>query len=433
MTPIPALPPVRVEQALRVLPELEALAPLRSLLLSVARTDDRTQWGSSAPYLTVGKRGIQPDDLRETMSAVLQGITGHLAFLYDCYLEALEGQQRRDGAVTVAALLKAGKREESAGRRAAARAWYETALTMSEGLPDRRAEIETLRILGHLAMRQGRFGVAARAFQRSFVLAEAQYDQPGAIAAAQGLGDVALAQGQWQGARAWYHRGARLAEASGSPASVAELQHQLAVLALRLRDHAGAQEHLVRARTQFEQLGDAVQMARVLNTEGRLEADLGRQGRAANAYREALAWAQRSSGDPGLEIRIRSDIAHLSLRAERPFEAENELRRAEQLAIARNLPAHLIEIYALMGRIRGIQGDETGFVFFEQALELCRTLDRSPVLEGRVYHEYGVFRSQLGQREEARVYLDRAREFYESAGGGPELEEVKAALQRISA
>jgi len=300
-------------------------------------------------------------------------------------------------------------------------------------LQDRGPEIETLRILGHLATRQGRHGVAARTYQRSFVLAEAQYDQPGAIAAAQGLGNVAFAQGQWQGARAWYQRALRLADAAGNAASVGQIEHQLAGLALREGDHGAAEEHLARARERFEKLADAVEMARVLNTEGRLEADLNRQGRAAGAYREALAWAQRGESEPGLEITIRSNIAELSLQGGRALEAEEELRRAEQIAIAHNLTPRLIEIYTLMGRIRGLQKDETGFVFFEQAIELCRTLDRSPMLEGEVYHEYGAFRNRLGQREEARAYLERAREVFESVGGGPKLDEVRAELQQMSA
>src|SRR6185503_5860140 len=152
------------------------------------------------PYLTVGNRGVQIWDLRQRLGVAVRSLAEHVAFVYDCYLEALESQQRRDGAGTVAALLKAGRAEELVGRQTAARTWYDVALTAAEGLPDRRPEIEALRLLGHLATRQGRHGAGARAYQRSFVLAEAQYDQAGAIAAAQGLGNVALAQGQWAGA-----------------------------------------------------------------------------------------------------------------------------------------------------------------------------------------------------------------------------------------
>lgn len=427
------LPPVRVEQALRLLPEIEALAPLRAVLVAAARADNLAQWQSSAPYLTVGKRGVQPAELRPAIPRAVRRIAEHLSVLYDCYVQALECQQRRDGAGAVAALLRAGDREEAVGRLAPARAWYEVALTVSEGLQERRPEIETLRVLGHLALRQGHYAVAARAYQRSFVLAEAEFDQAGAIAACQGLGNVALAQGQWQGARAWCARGLRLAEAAGDAVRIGQIEHQLAVLALRQGDHATAVKHLGCGRERFEQLGDALEMARVLNTEGLLEAQLNRHSRASGAYLEALAWAHRRETDPGLEVSIRLNLAELYLQTGRPFEAEQEMRRAEELAIAQNLTSRLIQIYSLMGKLRGQQGDETGFVFFEQAIELCRTLDRAPVLEGQVYYEYGLFRSLLGQREEARAYLETAREMFESLGGGVELERVTSELQRISA
>src|ERR1043166_4218204 len=49
-------PPVRVERALGLLPDLEVLNPLRGLLVSISRPDERTMWSSSGPYLTLGKR-----------------------------------------------------------------------------------------------------------------------------------------------------------------------------------------------------------------------------------------------------------------------------------------------------------------------------------------------------------------------------------------
>ena len=63
----PASPPVRVDKALGLLPELEALVPLRALLVSIARPADGALWASSGPYLTLGKRGIQPDELARRM------------------------------------------------------------------------------------------------------------------------------------------------------------------------------------------------------------------------------------------------------------------------------------------------------------------------------------------------------------------------------
>src|SRR5262249_25696882 len=142
---LPPRPPVRVEQALRILPELEVLAPLRSVLMAVARADDMAQWGPSGPYLTLGKRGVQPDDVRKEIPRAIERVTQALSALYEFYIKALESRQMRDGAGTVSALLQAGRREESVQRLAQARAWYEVALTVSEELQDRRPEIETLR------------------------------------------------------------------------------------------------------------------------------------------------------------------------------------------------------------------------------------------------------------------------------------------------
>jgi hypothetical protein len=60
-------------------------------------------------------------------------------------------------------------------------------------------------------------------------------------------------------------------------------------------------------------------------------------------------------------------------------------------------------------------------------------LDRYPVVEAQVYHEYGDFKMQFGQTEESRAYLERSREIFESIGASAELERVKAELRAISA
>jgi tetratricopeptide (TPR) repeat protein len=134
-----------------------------------------------------------------------------------------------------------------------------------------------------------------------------------------------------------------------------------------------------------------------------------------------------------LELAIRLGLAELLLEANRFLEAEEEMRRAEQVAIAGNFTQRLVQVYTLMGRLRGRQRDETGFVFFEQAIELCRTLERSPTAEGQVYLEYGLFRESVDQMDEARAYLERAREIFAAAGETGERDRVDAELQKMSA
>jgi len=428
-----ALPPVRVERALGLLPDLEVLAPLRALLVSISRPDERTMWSSSGPYLTLGKRGVQPDELRRRLPPLFHRIAGHVAALYNAYAEALECQQRSDGAGAAAALVKAGHSEEKVGRLAQARTWYEDALAVAEGLQDRRPELEALRSLGEVCLALGRYPEAARHFQRSLALSETEFDQASAIVACEGLGDAALAQGEWAGAEAWYGRGLRLAEAARDDRGMGRLQRSLAALARKQGDLTTADAHLRRARDLVESAGAADEMAQVLNAQGQLDAQLGRHAAASATYREALAWAQRAPRDTGLEVSIRLNLAELQLETGRFLEAEGELRRAEQAAIAANLIRRLVQIYTLMGKLRGQQLDDTGFVFFEQAIELSRALERSPAIEARVYLEYGLFKNQLGQHEEARAYLERAREIFELLGEAPDLERVEAELQRMSA
>src|SRR5437762_4502539 len=146
------LPPVRVEKALGLLPEIEALAPLRALLVSLSRPDERALWSSSGPYLTLGKRGVQPEELARRMPQAFHQVTGHLQVLYRAYVQALEAQQRGEGAEVVAALLRAGRLEERVGRLSQAGAWYEVALRASQALQDRRPEVESLGALGRLSL-----------------------------------------------------------------------------------------------------------------------------------------------------------------------------------------------------------------------------------------------------------------------------------------
>src|SRR5438874_7109335 len=154
------------------MPELEALAPLRALLVSIARPDEATVWSSSGPYLTLGKRGVHPDELRRRMPQAFHRITEHLQVLFKAYVEALECQQRADAPGVVAALVRAGRLEEEVGRHTQARTWYEVALRVAEALQDRRPEVEVLRALGYVCVALGEYAASARHFQRSLARSE---------------------------------------------------------------------------------------------------------------------------------------------------------------------------------------------------------------------------------------------------------------------
>ena len=422
---------MRVEQALRLLPNLEALMPLRGLLLSSARPDERVQWGSGGPYLTIGKRDVEPGELERSMGPVLAGVAEHIAALYKAYVEALERQERNDARGAVTALVGAGRLEEKVGRLSQAQAWYHVSLALAEGLQDRRPEVDALLAIGHVCLALGQYAEGARYYQRALVLSEAEFDQAGAVDASVGLGNAAFERAEWAGARAWYSRALRLTEAGNDRLRLGRIAHRLGLLERRQGDLTAAGENLRRARQCFEGLdgGAALEMARVLDAQGELDAALGRPGPAAAAFREALAWVRRDQHDAGLDVTIRLHLAELLLDTGRWLEADEEMRRAEQLAITSNQTRGLVQIYTLLGTLRGRQGDETGFVFFEQAIALCRALEGPLLDDARVYHAYGLFRQVCGGPDEARAYLERARGIFRSLGVDAEVERVEAALR----
>jgi len=353
--------------------------------------------------------------------------------MYDAYITALECQEKDDTAGAVQALRDAGALEECVGRLSQARAWYECAGRLAAELRDRRPEIETLTRLASLSAVLGHFSDAARQFQRALVLAESEFDQPGTVLACDGLGRLALTRGEWTGAQAWYTRALRLAESGGDQGVIGRQHHRLATLALARGDLTAAAEPLRRAQECFEQLQDAEELASVLRTRAELDGRLGRTANAHAAYREALAWATRISGGTAtVDLAVRLDVARLHMGAGRYLEAEEELRRTEQAAVARRRERWVARVYAMIGRLRGLQGDQTGFVFFEEALRLCRGTEGSPAVEGDVLRAYGEFCLALGLREEARAYLERARDLFEQLGQVPDRDQIRAELKDVS-
>jgi tetratricopeptide (TPR) repeat protein len=419
---------------LRHLPPLEALTPLRLLLLSNARGDDRVVWASSGAYRTIGKRDIETGELRRQMGVMLRQLARDRFDSYHAYADALDCMQEGDRAAAVAHLLRAGRIGESASLLEQARAWYVAALDVAEAVHGRHPEIEALLALGRVNMRLGRFQDAARHLQRGLALAESELDHASAADACEGLGNITLEQAAGaNGARAWYSRGLLFARAAGNERRIGQFHLDLGEAARRTGEWAVAGDNVREARNLFDRLSDARGLALVLALQAALSAEAGDTGEAAAAYREALTWAVQGEPDAGLEVSIRINTAKLLLESGNYRETEDELRRAEQLAIANNLIHQLARIYTLMGSAHGRQGDEVGFVFFEQAIELMHMFDHSPLDEAQVCYEYGVFENRVERPDESRAYLERAREIFESVGASGGLERVEAELHRVSA
>lgn len=421
--------PLRVEQALRLLPDVDVLAPLRSFLISTSRTREEEPWHTAEPYSTVGKRRLQPADLRALIPQAIDRVSDHLMTLYEAAVEALQDEQRGDLASAALALVRAGAREERVGRYSQAHQWYTHALGIAEELRDRRPEIAVLRQLARLEITRGHLDESGRAFQRSLVLAEAEMDAAGAAEACQGLGEVALAQLQWQGADAWLVRG--LKHASGHEQLTARLTLAWGELARRRGEYQTAADRLQIARRSFEAAGDQEGAVRAIHAQGTLAASRGTPEEAFTLYRQALDKVSHLPDHATLEMAIRLSLCRSQVESDKPRLAEDEIRRAEELAIANNLSRPLARLYVIMGQLRGQQGDENGFVFFEKALELCAGLEPAPRLEAEVYVDYARFRLHLDDRESARAYLERAREIFDLLDDPNALKQVDGELEAL--
>ncbi|MGH7528824.1 MAG: hypothetical protein ACREMN_00430, partial [Gemmatimonadales bacterium] len=206
-TSVPSPQVLRVEQALRLLPDVDGLAPLRAFVVSLAATRGPQAWAGAEPNRTIGKRALDTTELRARVPQVIARVSGQVGALYAAALDALESERAGDLPRAVRALVHAGGCEAADGHHAQARAWYEQALRIAEQLRDRQPEMEALCRLGRLEAGCGYLEAGARAFQRALALAEAEAEHALAAAACRGLGDVLQAQAQWSGADAWYTRG----------------------------------------------------------------------------------------------------------------------------------------------------------------------------------------------------------------------------------
>lgn len=431
--PLAPTVPLRVEQALRLLPDVEDLAPLRGYVVALtsSRGTKREPWGAVEPNRTVGKRTFDPVALRAGVPQLLGRVNNRAAVLYDAAVDALESEQKGDLPQAVRALVRAGEYEENGVRYAQAHAWYRQALGIAEQLRDRRPEMDALTHLGRLETTRGSLDEGARAFQRSLALAEAASDHEHAAGACQGLGDVLFAQSQWVGAEAWFSRGLQFAESNRALAG--SLSLSLGQTALRRGDLSGAEQWIARALESFEAIGDKPGVVRTLLARGLVEAAQGRVVDVLTTYREALNRIPLHDTDPVLELMVRLRLIELYLDLDRLRDAEDEARRAENTAIAHQQRGALARVYILMGRLRGRQRDENGFVFFEQAIELCRGGEPTGRLEADIYWEYARFRAGLGDRQEACAYLERARELLEPLGDSAARQRIEQELTTLVA
>lgn len=420
-------PHLLVERALALVPDCEDFLPLRDAVIGTSRVDRGKIWDRSSAYATLGKRLVDADLLEALVPRVVERARERLQELFSLVATAIRQQQDGDSAGAVLSLVRAGELEEGERRLDRAEAIYAMALEVAADLRDRAPQILVLRRLGRTLRAAGRLDDAWGWYERSYEMAFDQGDVPGQAIACQGLGNLCDDRGHREHSRMWNERGLRLAGGLDDPSLEWPFLNNLAVLAMLRGDLDEADELLGRARSRIEDAGDEGALAFWDNNRGLLLTESGKPAAAEEAFRAALG----RGPEAWWEMTIRVNLGHALVKLDRLFEAEEEARRAEELAIVGRFIPDLVDVYDLLGAIAASRCDEEGFVFYEQALRVCRERDLPARIAASVHHGYGRLHAACGRPAEARAYLELAHEAYDDLGMAPEADRVGADLHSL--
>lgn len=420
---------LRVEQALDLVPDLDDLLPLRDALIGASRGDERLAWTASEAYVTLDTRLADPDALEALIPELVEASARRLEGVYRRVAEALRLAQQGDEAAAAASLVAAGEVEEAASRLAAAEHFYRKAREIGRRPRDRRPEGLALRRLGRVARARGQLERSLRLYRQGFEVAEAQRDVEGMVVACQGLGNVHGDHGSWREAAAWYERGVALLSPGDPSRPLWQLQSNLSVAARRQGRLEASREWLHAARRTVDALDDDAGRVFLHNAEGLLRLAEGDPGGAEASYREALA----AAATPAARATVLVNLAECLLARGQSAEAERSARELERIAVVHRLTPLLPHAYRALGAVARARRDREGFVFFEQALDLCLSLDASPLELAITQQEYGRFEAEIGEMDSAAARLREAEQIVSELGALPELARIGHDLAALEA
>jgi tetratricopeptide (TPR) repeat protein len=417
---------LKIHAALKAIPETDDLAHLREALLSASRADGA--WGSAGEYATVDVRAADPAALESQIGAIADRVRRRVERVMRHTVHALGALERGDAAEAAGHLVAAGEVEEGERRLHEAQRFYERALEVGRKPRERGTEGLALRRLGRVARAMGQWERSARLYLEGYDVAVAQRDEMGAVVACQGLGNVHVDQSRWTEARQWYLRGVERCPARPPTAEYVHLCVGLAVVERRLGDLDAAAEWLARGDESAAALGDGL-MAYVDHGWGRLHLARGEADQAELAFRRALA----RELDPVVRVAVMVGLSEPLLRQGRTLEAFAVAREAEALAIHSRVVSKLPDVYRALGAAAAERGDTEAFLFYEQALEVCRDHGLPAFEAAATQHHYGRLEGRRGDAEAAAARLGEAHRLYTELGARMEADEVAGELGRMGA
>jgi tetratricopeptide (TPR) repeat protein len=412
---------------------LEELEALRFALVGAASRDPAKEWAASSAYATIDQRIIGVDGVTETLQGAERDLHQHISELFATVAGLLRACYAGRETEAAERLIAQGESFEGHGQLVRARQFYEHALRLSLPLPDRSAQIRALRRIGRVLLTCGDLSEAHQYYTRCIQVARDTDDVETEVNARIGAGNALLRQGHRRAAEVAYHDAlARIGEAGAKDQlrlQRAQIYNNLAVTALRQDQLAEAEKWLDQVAPLWETVVSPVDVAIYFLHRAELRTRQGDSVEGRRLFEYALSL---SAAPSAIRAIIAIDLAGVCMSEGYVQDAIYWAREAEDYAIAARSVDYLCHVYRGLGNIARDTGHEDGVAFYEKALDLARTRGLS-LSEGQTLLEYAELRARADGMEEARVYLQRAREILLEIGAAPEARRAEEALAKLGA
>jgi len=418
--------PLKLEAALRALPDAPVLAGLRETLISLARARRAASWAVAGEYETLERREAELEGLAGRLQELAEQARERTERIHRHSLEALQALEQGDPAAAARALVAAGEVLEANRELEEAESFFRQAVQLGRKPRDRSAQALAHCRLARVLRARGSWPQALREYRTGWEVAEAERARDLMVLACQGCGNVHVDLGEWSLAREWYLRG--LEVLAGSPPGRAEweLCSNLSIVARRSGSLAESEGWLLRAAQTAGALGDEEVEFFVANGWGQLHLARGDPRAAEESFRQALGATRHPHSRAATFVNLGESL----LLQGRLDDAEQVAREAEETALLHRVLTLLPDAYRLLGRVAGERGQRDGFVFFEQALALEG--ENGPARSrAETQHRYGEFQARMGDTDSAAARLREAAGVYRALGAARELEGVEAALAEL--
>jgi tetratricopeptide (TPR) repeat protein len=421
---------VNLEEIYRLLPDMEELESLRLSIAGAAVPDPEKEWDGSRAYATIDKRIVSLLELEKVMEEAEQSLHDYIASLFASFRPVLRTYWEGNDAGAANHLILLGDHQEQLGRLRKARQCFETALSLSLPLPNKQPQIIALRRIARVAQAIGELRDAVLYYQRCAELARDAGDLRNEIIAGTGVGNVLAMQGRWSESEGWYRKAlGRVISLEDSTLNLqkAQLYNNLAMIMMRQDRLADAKEWFEVALAEWKVIESPIDLAICYHNRGLLY----RKEESMVDAREMFARALELAIPSSLRAAIAIDLAESCLKDGLLSQADEWGREAEEHAIAARSPYTLGHLYLGLGNLALARGDEDGIIFYEKALEIARDKEYL-LLEGETLVNYALLRMELGGREEAQSYLERACEIFAALGDVDECERANRILRDIT-